>query len=561
MATQVQGGLPDAAVKRPLAWLDPALQQARWGVGESLCLILWLLAAGYAVAQHTPWADEAQAWMLAEGVGWRALFTHSLHYEGTGGLWHAFLKLLQCCGFSFRAMEWTVIGIQGAAVAVLLRFAPFPAAVRYLLPFTFFFFYQDTVVARSYCLAAVLVFGSVTLLRSALPRPWLLAMLLGLLANLSVHGALLSGGLAIVAGVLWKRQSRGMVPAAGLLLVFWLGAIATMIPAADIDYSAGNNIQRSIAKIERQVGMHTEAPPALVSQKMADLTPAPAVVHVRHGFDKVWNKVARTLSVITYPLASAPLLALLLVAGCILQAVLARQSGRPVGMLGFVPYLLMVAVFTSLYLAPRHVGMVYTGFLASAWLTWPTTLTTPRLRLVSRVTASLFVVMCVVQVFWSAHAVLAERRHPYAPGKMTADYLKSQGVSPNGGGKLAGFYYFSIDPLLYFGRNIYLNQPPHRYWYWSTTMRSYSTVEDVLAAHPHFIIIGGYESGPDAEIERDWQPRTPPVPGVVLNDTFGIARYFEANGYRPARVFCGHSWMRNSYAEELCDTVLEPETP
>ena len=123
---------------------------------------------------------------------------------------------------------------------------------------------------------------------------------------------------------------------------------------------------------------------------------------------------------------------------------------------------------------------------------------------------------------------------------------------------LAGYYYGSIDPLLSFDRNLYVNQPPHRYWYWSTTMRNYDTAQGTLARHPAFVVVGGIVSGPDAEITRDWQPITTPIPGVVLGDIYSIVPFFEAHGYRRTRVFCGHSWMRASYAELLCDTVLEP---
>ena len=89
-------------------------------------------------------------------------------------------------------------------------------------------------------------------------------------------------------------------------------------------------------------------------------------------------------------------------------------------------------------------------------------------------------------------------------------------------------------------------------------MRTYSTVQQVLAQHPDYIVIGGFESGPDAEMTRDWEPVTPPQPGVLRNDVYGVQPFFEAHGYHATHVFCGHSWMRSTYAELLCDTVLEP---
>ncbi len=548
----------------------PEDQPRRWGIAESLLLLVWFAVAIYAVHQHAPWADEEQAWMLAGGVSWKTLFTHSLHYEGTGGLWHAFLKVLQALHVSFSTMRWFVVAIQGAAMAVLLRFAPFPRLVRFLLPFTFFLLYQDTVVARSYCLFAILVFPAAVLLRSARPRPLLLAVLLGLMANLSVHGAIASGGLAIAALLLWRGRLMRAIPAVLLLLLLWAGAVATMIPAPDIDYAAGNNIQRSIARIEKQVGLKAPA------HGTAAAAPAPANAPEpdRHGLSKGRRRFDRSIAVLTYPLSVFRSLALLLVAALIAQAVLQQRRPLPsveaelgdagsLGWIGLVPYGLMVLVFTSLYLAPRHVGMVLTGFVVSAWLTWPSAhALRGRRRPLQLATTGLFALVCLVQITWSFHAIREERRLLYAPGRMTADYLRSQGVGSAGSEKtLAGYYYYSIDPLLYFPTNIYSNQPPHRYWYWSTMMRHYGSVEATLAAHPDFIVLGGYDSGHDAEITRDWEANTPPEPGVTLNDSFFIARYFEDHGYHVTHVFCGHSWMRSTYAELLCNTVLEPVTP
>ncbi len=530
-------------------------------------LLLWFAVTAFAVAQHVPWADEMQAWLLAGDVSWRTLFTHSLHYEGTGGLWHALLKLLQACGVSFTGMRWLAAGIEGASMAVLLRYAPLPPLVRYLLPFTFFLLYQDGVVARSYCLFAILVFPAAALLRGGSPRPLRLALLLGLLANVSVHGVVAAAGLAIAAAAAWRGQWLKNAPAFAVLLVLFAAAAATMSPARDIDYAAGNNLQRSLAKIEKSLGLPVSTPPPpITAMPMAGLQPSPPVAHIRHGVAGVWNRLARVLGVITYPLSNVRTLALLLAILVVVQGSIQRKSTRKEGQAGawgLAPWLLMVVVFSSLYLAPRHVGTLFTAFVAAAWITWPIG---SHNRLLARATAGALTAACLVQIGWTAHAIAAERHLPYAPGSMTAAFLHSRGIGTGThssldslpGPSIAGYYYLSIDPLLSFDRNIYFNQPPHRYWYWSTQMRNFSTVQQVLARHPRFIVVGGFDSGPDADITRDWTPIEPGYPGVVRNDVFSVMPFFTNHGYRVTHVFCGHSWMRFSYSERLCDTVLEP---
>jgi hypothetical protein len=91
-------------------------------------------------------------------------------------------------------------------------------------------------------------------------------------------------------------------------------------------------------------------------------------------------------------------------------------------------------------------------------------------------------------------------------------------------------------------------------------MRTIATVEQVLAQRPEFIVIGGFQPGPDAEITRDWLTNTPPEPGVRLGDIYSVGEYFRQHGYHETHLFCGHSWMRTSFAEQDCESILEQDS-
>ncbi len=540
--------------------LDFDTAPRRWHLPELAALVLWFAVAGFALRQHVSWADEVQAWFLAGSVSWSELFRHALHYEGEGGLWHTWLKLLQALHFSFPQARWATLAAEGAGMAILLRWSPFPLPVRLLLPFTFFLLYQDGVVTRSYCLFAPLAFGAAALLRAKKPRPVALAFLLGLLAMISVHGVILSAGLALAAWLHWRRAAghKGLLMAAVLLGLFWLGTAATMSPAYDIDFPAGNNLQRSETKIKQALGLHPRpAPPKVTDLPMAGLAPPAIPVHIRHGSGSALNRGARVLGVLTYPVSSSRVLALAVIAAVLLQGLQGRRSkAGELGAIGLLPYACMVLVFTSLYLEPRHTGTLFTAFLVTAWLTWPAA--TGLRRQLARVTALLLIAVALVQIGWTARTIARERTQPYSPGAMTAVFLHAQGIAWHGEDRpIAGFYYYSIEPLTGFDRNLYFNQPPHRYWLWSTSPHTYMSVQQVLARQPRIVVVGGVEGGPDAAITRDWTPNTPPLPGVVRGDGFHVADFFEAHGYRVTHVFCGHRWMRASYDEQTCETILQ----
>src|SRR5581483_4155917 len=88
---------------------------------------LWLLdgamLAAYAsfvlvgVTHHEPWADEAQAWVMARDLPLGKLLFNEMHYEVSPGLWHAILWVAQHFFHApYAAIDWigAVFAIAGA---------------------------------------------------------------------------------------------------------------------------------------------------------------------------------------------------------------------------------------------------------------------------------------------------------------------------------------------------------------------------------------------------------------------------------------------------------------
>ena len=260
-----------------------AAQRQQWA--QVLVLAVYAVVVALGIAWHEPWADEAQAWLLARDQGFWRLMLHTVRYEGSPGLWHALLWVLTRAHVSYFGMHWVAGAIALAGVYVLLRWSPFPLILKILLPFGFWLAYQDAVVARSYVLYAILAFPAAAILRSMTRDQapadrgklmWL-AVLLGLMANLSIHGFVASLGFAIVALVLLRRKTRAgllvnKTAPAVVLCCFWLFAMATTVPPSDIDFGSGKNVERSAEKIWATLGS-TEAKKQLASRGAADVRP------------------------------------------------------------------------------------------------------------------------------------------------------------------------------------------------------------------------------------------------------------------------------------------------
>jgi hypothetical protein len=218
-----------------------------------------------------------------------------------------------------------------------------------------------------------------------------------------------------------------------------------------------------------------------------------------------------------------------------------------------LPWLLMVAVFTSVVCRPRHAGMLATAFFSALWMIWPVQPPTGGARLwLHRLTLLLLTTACLEQVFWTVHAVRADVHGAYCGDPAAAQFLAIHAA----GKRVAGFGYDSIGPEAWFSGPIYSNQP-HAYWLWSRNARVDERAPAVIATHPDFVVYGGAEVDPrEGDLIDDWYRADEPE--IPLSDTYGVVAWAEAHGYGETHRFCGRAWMRSGSAEELCQVILEP---
>jgi hypothetical protein len=511
---------------------------------------------GTGLRVHEPWADEAQAWLLARDLSWPQL-VRTVRYEGTPALWHTVLSALVHLRVSYAAMHAVAALFALGAVVVVLGWAPFPRLLRLLLPFTFFLAYQDAVIARSYVLFALFAFGSAALLRGRRARPWAVALLLGLLANLSVHGLVLAAGLLVIAWRVFRANRVATVGPLALLAAMLALSVASILPPHDIDFPAGRNIEHSWQKTLAQ--LHGRRLPATDSVVADQPRPGelPEVTLPRSERGRgLRHRLLRVLALVTFPLSTVRVLGLL-TAGALLWLGICRARAKgagPLERLSLLPYALLLLVFQSLYFAPRHAGTLFAALVVTAWLLWP--------RADERQTPALPLLVCLLlvcaeQVGWTAHALWADVRGAYSPSRMTAGFLR--GLPP--GTRVAGYYYHSISALPFFASNVFENQPRHGYWLWSTANRIDQAAPAELARRPDVVVLSGWQGGPSQSVSTDWESsredEDAAARSVPFADLYGLRPYFLAHGYRETHRFCGHSWIRFDYSEESCDFVLE----
>lgn len=206
-------------------------------------IALYLILSTAVLVFHEPWYDEAQAWQIARSESFYRIVFQVPHLEGHPPLWHLFLAVFAKNGFPYEmTIKTLVTGISGISVFLFVRKAPFCKGIRYIVPFTYFCFYQYRMICRPYCFT-VLAFCLCSIFypkRNKKAVPFLLSLLL--LSGTSAYCIVL----ACVICVFWLadicKEQRGKRSCFlhdkrlwGLFILFLvnLSWVITLVPASN----------------------------------------------------------------------------------------------------------------------------------------------------------------------------------------------------------------------------------------------------------------------------------------------------------------------------------------
>ena len=162
--------------------------------------------------KHEPWADEAQAWLIARDSGLFELLFQRLRYEGHPGLWYLILMIPSRIFPYYPTIQVMCFLIAVAGVYVFVRTSPFPIILKILFPFTYFIFYQYAIVARSYVLLPLLIFMIGSIYPQKSERIYLFTLLLCLLAYTSVFSALIAISVMFIHLLHTLKSWKGLEP-------------------------------------------------------------------------------------------------------------------------------------------------------------------------------------------------------------------------------------------------------------------------------------------------------------------------------------------------------------
>ncbi len=200
-----------------------------------LLLLIYSILVFVLAYHHELWRDEVDVWLFVRDTDFTTFFRY-LSNSGHPGLWH--LVLLPFAKLGFPNYTITVIHVLiGISTAYLILFhSTFKPLFSVLLIFSYYFFFEYTVVSRNYALYNFLLFLIATLYPKRFDKPVLFGIIALLLANCNIYATVIASGVGLIYLVevleLKKNEAKILL---GLTIIFLGGVVCLiqLIPTAE----------------------------------------------------------------------------------------------------------------------------------------------------------------------------------------------------------------------------------------------------------------------------------------------------------------------------------------
>jgi len=541
-----------------------------FGVPEAMVLLTFCLLLAWCIPRHESWFDEAQAWLIARDSALGDLVLRRLHYEGSPALWHILLWSEIRMHVSFLGMRYIAGCFAALGVFVWLRFNPLPRLISLLLPFTFFIQYQYAVVARSYDLAPLFAFLLMALYQNRKSSPMAFCVVAGLFANCSLHMAAFATGLVL----LYARDRLRLLPHTGantivrqfaapafVLLLLLAASAATAVPTADGSSTTANPVVGAIRQIvpdaHRPVRRDTKTDELMnispIETRIPDQGPIATkvwwVIRSSQGASshravlagKVLKHILVLLTAITVPISTSNLLAACFL--CLLFINVARTQMW----LSLAPYVLIQVCNVAVAGEAHHLGLLWVALICSLWALSLQPISPGIATSLRGALYAVTLVVVVLQVGWSVHALRADIQSPYSSSQATATFISWLPKEKT----VAAFDDDSVTVNVYLPTSPYFNQRMD-YWPFSKTNDPSLFIKQTIAQEPDVVILK--MSSPDSPVMNQWV--TLIAPGTTFVDQTALHLLLQ-NGYRETHRFCGNRFFRDASESTDCRLVFE----
>lgn len=187
-------------------------------------LAAYLIFNGIMLAGHELWRDEANVWLMARELSPIQLFGE-LKYQGHPCLWYLLIMPFAKLGFPFKTMSVVSFLIMAVGAVIFIFRAPFHIITKIVCLFSPIFSYFYPVVARNYCLIALLLILLAYYYPKRNERPWLYGLMLGLLVQADTIALATAGLISLMwlyEGISLSIRDRQLAPVLNKVKGLWI---------------------------------------------------------------------------------------------------------------------------------------------------------------------------------------------------------------------------------------------------------------------------------------------------------------------------------------------------
>ncbi len=474
-----------------LLWLPKALtalntraEKIAGKVPETIVLCLYCVLKAVMGIFHEPWFDEAVAWQIAREATFKDILLTVPHYEGHPPLWHLVLAPFAKLGAPYElSLALVSLLFMGLAVFLVLWYAPFPRLAKWILPFTYFFFYQYAVISRPYCMMVLAFVLCALAFETRNEKPHRYVLSLAFLCLTSAFGIAVAGGLALA----WVWEILREKPLSETLKgmfrdrrVWWLLALLALAVVLILEIVPADDTYAMKAKTamgnDLSIGSFLYVLLAIPTDCFL------ASVFSGYGF------------VFSMSFGGATFWASCLVGAClwILFFHLAKRKGLLVTL--FLPYVLFAAFGAIVYMCSHHGGVAYLFLLFFLWVALKTPDKVPPKSTKGgnavKVAATVLVALSLcVSLYWNISSCVVDVKKPYSPARAMASFIKEYHLDDYrvmiGWADQGGVFDINLteaaELMPYFDHNIFFNfmgGDDHKNY----TTHRYATEEETAAA-------------------------------------------------------------------------------
>ena len=405
----------------------------------TIILVLFITLVSIVSLKHEYWADEANAWLIAADSSIVELFTKYLHTDGHPALFHLIIKFFQLFGLNYDNFRIISILFSSLGVGLFLFKSNYKWYLKALMPFTFFIFYQYTVVTRGYCLVLLLLSCIAILWEKRKEKCILFTIFTILLLSLESYTFLIAGSIYLLNIIDYikeykqtKKHDKKLLTC--LIILFFAFLITTIyvMPRTTNTFNPSNTIYY----MSNSFIIPFNAP--FVVKNIGTLV---IIILLGYLLFKNQDKILETFILL------APLLC-------------------------FMSY-----KYCNLW----HTGIMFLMILFIAWI---------HNYHKFKVFNIFMLLTCVIQIYWTVNNSIYDYKESYSPAKEVADFIKTQDYENM---KIYGLDFYESAINAYFDKNIFYNwNKDTRFFYWNKNSIYYKLpfdTETLLKENVDMVII------------------------------------------------------------------------